>query len=51
MLKTSSHRCDIVVLGGGLSGICAAVRAARAGANVALLDRKGSLGGRVSGDS
>ncbi len=34
-----------------MSGICAAVRAARAGANVALLDRKGSLGGRVSGDS
>ncbi len=50
-MKTSSHRCDIVVLGAGLAGICAAVRASRDGANVALIDRRCSLGGRICGDS
>ena len=40
-----------MVLGAGLAGICAAVRASREGANVALLDRRGSLGGRICGDS
>ncbi|HEY1959605.1 MAG TPA: FAD-dependent oxidoreductase [Polyangiaceae bacterium] len=38
-------RAQVVVLGGGPSGIAAAVSAARAGATVALVERYGFLGG------
>jgi hypothetical protein len=38
-------RVQVVVLGGGPSGIAAAVSAARAGASVALVERYGFLGG------
>ena len=33
-MKYHSQRCDVVVVGAGLAGICAAVTAARAGALV-----------------
>jgi hypothetical protein len=36
---------DIVVVGGGLAGICAAIQAARLGCSVALLERELVLGG------
>jgi len=36
---------DLVVIGGGSAGICAAIAAARTGARVALLERSGCLGG------
>lgn len=36
---------DVVVLGGGCAGVCAAVAAARSGASVLLLERHGFLGG------
>ncbi|MDD4026120.1 MAG: FAD-dependent oxidoreductase [Kiritimatiellae bacterium] len=39
------HTADVVVVGGGFAGVCAAVAAARAGASVALVERYGSLGG------
>ena len=39
------HSADVVVVGGGPAGFCAAVAAARAGAKVALVERYGSLGG------
>ncbi|MFH1007749.1 MAG: FAD-dependent oxidoreductase [Candidatus Latescibacterota bacterium] len=39
---------DVVVVGGGFSGVCAAVAAARAGASVALTDRDGMLGGQAA---
>jgi hypothetical protein len=39
------HTADVVVVGGGPAGFCAAVGAARAGAKVALVERYGSLGG------
>lgn len=38
---------DIVVIGAGLAGLMAALTAARAGARVALLDGRRSLGGRA----
>jgi hydroxysqualene dehydroxylase len=36
---------DVVVVGGGLAGIAAALRAADAGARVTLVERRGKLGG------
>ena len=49
-MRTTSYRCDIVVLGGESQACKAAVSAAREGANVALIDDKKILGGRISGD-
>ncbi len=41
--------CDVLVVGGGPAGICAAVAAAREGADVVLLERYGHLGGLSTG--
>lgn len=43
------HRCDVLVVGGGPSGTAAAVAAARAGADVTLLERYNHLGGLSTG--
>lgn len=40
---------NVVVVGGGLTGVAAAVSAARGGANVLLVERSGTLGGALSG--
>jgi len=39
---------DVVVVGGGFGGVCAAAGAARAGAAVALIERDGMLGGQAA---
>ncbi|MBQ8164028.1 MAG: FAD-dependent oxidoreductase [Clostridia bacterium] len=39
---------DLIVIGGGLSGVAAAVCASRQGASVLLVERNGSLGGAMS---
>jgi len=39
---------DVIVAGGGTSGICAAVAAAREGVSVALVERYGILGGNLT---
>ncbi|MGZ3420377.1 MAG: phytoene desaturase family protein [Polyangiales bacterium] len=41
-------RLDVVVVGGGLAGLAAAVKLGRAGKSVALVERRHSLGGRAS---
>ena len=41
---------DIVVVGGGLAGMCAAVAAARAGAEVALVQNRPVFGGNASSE-
>jgi hypothetical protein len=43
------HRCDVLVVGGGPSGCAAAYAAARAGADVVLLERYNHLGGLATG--
>src|SRR4051812_43333792 len=36
---------DLIILGGGLAGMCAAVEASEAGAHVLLLEKQDELGG------
>ncbi len=43
------HRCDVLVVGGGPSGTAAAYAAAKAGAEVVLLERYNHLGGLSTG--
>jgi hypothetical protein len=49
-LKTEHISVDIVVVGGGLSGVSAALSAARTGASVALLQDRPVLGGNASSE-
>jgi sarcosine oxidase, subunit alpha len=42
--------CDMLVVGGGRSGLTAALEAARAGARVVLVEQQQVLGGRVAWD-
>ncbi len=39
---------NVIVVGGGISGVAAAVSAAREGASVLLLEQSGCLGGAMS---
>lgn len=42
------HRCQVLVAGGGISGIAAALAAARGGKKVLLLEREYALGGMAT---
>lgn len=50
MLKTNEYNADVCVIGGGLSGICASVAAAREGAKVVLMHERPMLGGNASSE-
>lgn len=49
-LKTIGLESDLVVVGGGLAGVCAAVTAAREGLKVALVQDRPVLGGNASSE-
>ena len=46
-MKISSVRSDIVVVGGGIGGICAAISAARKGLTVSLVEKNTTFGGKL----
>jgi hypothetical protein len=48
--KTISLTTDLVIVGGGLAGTCAAITAARAGLNVVLIQDRPVLGGNCSSE-
>ncbi len=50
MIKTVKHSADLCIIGGGLSGICAAVSAARGGSSVVLMHERPMLGGNASSE-
>ena len=45
LARNIGHTYDVIVVGAGLAGYCAALEAARLGASVALLDREPQTGG------
>lgn len=49
-LRNLEHKFDVCVVGGGMSGICAAVAAARKGAKTALVHDRPVLGGNASSE-
>src|SRR5699024_9512562 len=49
-LSTETIRTDIMVVGGGLAGACAAIAAARQGRRVALAPKRPVLGGNSSSE-
>lgn len=49
-LATISHAADFCVVGGGLAGLCAALAAARHGAQVILMQERPMLGGNASSE-
>ena len=50
-MKTVSERAGVVVVGGGLAGLCAAVAATRSGAIVKLVESNHFLGGRIGSET
>src|SRR5690606_34416627 len=49
-MRTERRSYDIVVVGGGLAGVCASIAAARAGKRVALIQNRPVLGGNSSSE-
>lgn len=47
-MSGNGKRGNILVIGGGISGITAAIEAAEAGANVTIVEKEAFLGGRVA---
>ncbi len=49
-MRTVSHKTDLCVVGGGMSGLCCAIAAARHGISVTLLQDRPVLGGNASSE-
>lgn len=50
MLKKNHIKCDLCVIGGGMSGLLAAISAAREGISVVLMHERPVLGGNASSE-
>lgn len=50
IFKTIEHKCDLCIVGGGLSGTIAALSAARHGLKVVLVQDRPVLGGNCSSE-
>ena len=50
LLSSQEISADLAVIGGGLSGVCAAIAAARNGASVVLVQDRSVLGGNASSE-
>lgn len=50
MMKTIKKQYEFVVVGGGISGICTAISAARCGVKTALIQNRSVLGGNASSE-
>ena len=50
-MEEKNMRYDVVICGGGMPGVCAAIAAARHGAKVALLEKRSVLGGNSSSEA
>lgn len=48
--KEQDHTYDVVIVGGGLTGVCAALASARGGAKTALIQDRPVLGGNASSE-
>ena len=49
-MKKIKKAYDFIVVGGGLSGLCAAIAAARHGVHTALIQNRAMLGGNASSE-
>jgi hypothetical protein len=50
LFRRSRLEADVVVLGGGMAGVCASIAAARSGASVILIQDRHVLGGNASSE-
>ena len=50
MLERKKIKCDLCIIGGGMSGLSAAISAAREGINVVLMHERPVLGGNASSE-
>ncbi|MFA0756867.1 MAG: hypothetical protein YPKNTGVA_002396, partial [Candidatus Fervidibacter sp.] len=50
LLTRKELEADVVVVGGGMAGVCAAIAAARNGASVVLIQDRPVLGGNSSSE-
>ena len=50
MFNTDALQADFVIVGGGISGVCAAITAARQGLKVVLIQDRPVLGGNGSSE-
>ena len=48
--RYEEHSYDLIVIGGGMSGLCAAIAAAKHGSHVALVHARPVLGGNASSE-
>lgn len=49
-IHSETRKYEVVVVGGGLAGVCAAIAAARKGARTAIIQNRSMFGGNASSE-